>query len=220
MRYHRLRFDIWLCLLFAYLVGMGVGAFVDYITAGDYEKYEKAHTVAAGDIGGKANDDVFRAQSVEELLAHDTFTIISTGIQYRNEGAGYFDGKYLYSVLLPSGERVAAYINGESVQFTGEDIYTGDSILPVGCIKYADLEAEKNFIEQIEHKETLSRKDFYIDMVGESAKMSEEDYATKNKIFPQVISGIFAFGLVHMLGSKIGIFPPFFSFRKKKSEWD
>ena len=215
MRYHRLRFDIWLCLLIAYLVAMGIGTLVDHVTDGNYEKYKQEHVVDAGDIGGKAGDDIFRAKNIKELLAHDKFTIVSPGIEYRNKGAGFYDGKYLYSVILPSGERVAAYINGEAVQNTGEDIYSGDSILPVGCIKYADLKSNKNFMEQIEHKEALSRTDFYIDMVGESARLSEEDYSNMTKALPQIIVGILAFGLTHTLGSKMGIFPPFFSFKKK-----
>lgn len=222
MRYHRMRFDIWLCLVIAYLAGMGTGKIIDYITPNnDYQKYEQSYAVADGEIGGKAGENVFQVQSIEDILSHDTFTIVSPGIQYRNEGAGYYDGKYLYSVLLPSGERVAAYINGDSVQSTSEDIYSGDSILPVGCIKYADLEESESFLEQIEYKEALSRKDFYIDMVGEGERMSEEDYNIINKNIPQFIAGALVFGLSHMLGSKFGIFPAFFSFKKKKKpEWE
>lgn len=221
MRYHRMRFDIWLCLLIAYLVAMGVGKVIDYIAPSDYQQYEQKHVVADGEIGGKADKKVFKAKSVKDLLSHDTFTIVSKGIKFQNEGAGYFDGKYLYNVELSSGERIAAYINTDAVQRTGKDIYSGDSILPVGRVTYANLEESEDFLNQIEHGHKLSRKDFYIDMVGEAQRMSEEDYDIFNKTIPQIIAGIIAFGGSHMLASKLGIFPAFFSFKKKKeSEWD
>lgn len=221
MRYHRLRFDIWFCLLLSYLVAMGVGKSMDVLMPNAYEKYEQEHIVASGEIGGIALDDVFRVQNVDDILSHDQFTIISPGITYRNEGAGYFDGKYLYNVVLPSGQRVAAYINMDSVQQTGEDIYSGDSILPVGCVVKANLKEEENFMEQIEYGYPLSRTDFYIDMVGKGAKMNEETYSETSKIIPQLVSGFITFACVHALGSKFGIFPAFFSFKKKQtSKWD
>lgn len=221
MRRRILRFDIWLCLLIAYLAATGVGKIIDYMSPNDYQKYEEKHQVEEGKIGGKADKNVYKAKSVKDLLSHDTFTIVSKGIKFQNEGAGYYDGKYLYNVELSSGERVAAYINGDSVQRTGEDIYSGDSILPVGCIKYADLTESEDFLNQIEHGYQLTRKDFYIDMVGEAERMSEEDYDIFNKAIPQCIVGIIVFGICHTLGSQFGIFPAFFSFKKKKkSEWD
>lgn len=84
-----------------------------------------------------------------------------------NRGAGYHGGYYMHALTLPSGELVAARINGDKVQRTGETIYDGDSIMPVGKIVYEDLTQDTYFIGQIEHSEKLTRTDFYIDMVGE-----------------------------------------------------
>lgn len=221
MRYHHLRFDIWFCLLLSFLLSMGTVKIVELFLPDAYESYVEEHTVLDGDIGGKAGEDVFRVTSVKDVLEHDTFTIISPGIEYRNRGAGYFDGKYMYAVKLPSGERVAALINMESVQNTGESIYSGDSILPVGKVIYQDLTTSENFLMQIEHSEPLDRKDFYIDMIGNGGKLSKEDYTSVPKLTIQIATIIISFPIFHMIGSKIGIFPYFFAPRhKKKSEWE
>ena len=39
MRLHRLRFDIWLCLLVAYLVSLGTGAAASALSAATYDGY-------------------------------------------------------------------------------------------------------------------------------------------------------------------------------------
>ena len=162
MRYHILRFDIWLCLALSFLVSLGTVKIVEGILPKKYEDYVQEHIVEDGNIGGKAGEDVYRAQNVEDLLNNETFTIISPGIEYCNKGAGYYDNFYMYSVTLPSGERIAACINMDSVQHTGDSMYSGDSILPVGRIVYEDLTSNEYFINQIEYSEELSRKDFIL----------------------------------------------------------
>ena len=86
MRLYRLRFDIWLTLLVATLAAGGAGKLVDAIAPTDHEEHVEKQVAADGDVGGKAGDDVFAANSVDDLLSHDTFTILSDGIAYRNEG--------------------------------------------------------------------------------------------------------------------------------------
>lgn len=221
MRYHHLRFDIWICLLASFVIGYITSYFVEQIYNDKYSTYVLEHTVTNGDIGGRASDDVIRAKSVDDLLKNDKFTIVSEGIKYRNEGAGYFDGQYMYLVTLESGEKVAARINMESVTTTGDSIYSGESILPVGKIVYKDLSSNENFLSQIEYKEKLSRTDFYIDMVGNGGKVSQEDYVSVPKGFAQFITIVICFIVFHTLGSKLGIFPYFFAPKNKKvSEWD
>ena len=127
----------------------------------------------------------------------------------------------MQALTLPSGEKIAAIINNDSVQKTGETIYDGDSILPVGKIVYEDLSKDEYFINQIEYKEKLSRTDFYIDMLGEGGKVSQEDYTEAPTIIIQIVTVLIAFPIFHAIGSKIGIFPYFFPPKeKKKSEWD
>lgn len=220
MRIHRMRFGIWLCLLLAYLVGTGASKLTALAVASTYDSYVEAHTVAAGEIGGVAGDDVFRAQSVEDLLRHDTFTVVSPGIEYRNRGAGYYGNWYMQALTLPSGELVAAVYNLDSVQIEGS-YYTGEATLPVGRVVFEDLTENETFLHQIEFKEPLSRRDFYVDMMGTGGKVSQEDYGKPIVLSVQLVVTILFFPIFHALGATIGIFPYFFPPKnKKQSEWD
>ncbi len=225
MRRRYLSFDAWLCLLLSVLLAMGTGKLAEMITASLYERHVEAHQPVDGEIGGKAGEEVFRAQSVEDLLSHDTFTVTSHGIQYRNRGAGYYGGKYFQALTLPSGELVAAWINEESVQEVGgsgdsSSYYTSDKILPLGRLVYEDLTQDETFLDQIEFKEPLSRTDFYVDMVGDTAVMDQEQALETPKMAVQLLTVVIAFPLLHMLGSKLGLFGAYFSLKKKKSEWE
>lgn len=218
MRVHYLRFDIWLCLLLGFLLSFVPVKIAENVLPKAYESYEEEHVVEDGDIGGKAGEEVYRAQNIEDVLSHDTFTVVSPGIQYRNLGGGYHGGYYMHALTLPSGERVAARINGDSVQTTGESIYSGDSILPVGKIVYEDLSQDESFINQIEYSKELTRVDFYIDMMGNGGKLSKEDYTEPVMILLQLGTVIISFPIFHMLGSKFGIFPYFFPPKEEKKK--
>lgn len=221
MRRRLLSFDAWICLALAFVVALGTGALAEKLAVQNYAAMEEAHKPVDGQIGGKAGEAVFRAQSVDDLLAHDTFTVVSPGIEYRNRGAGYYGGRYFQALTLPSGELVAAWINGESVQSMGEDIFSGDNILPLGRVVWEDLTSSPTFLEQIEYNEPLSRTDFYVDMVGDTAILAEEQAVETPKIMTQVLTVFILFPIFHMLGSKLGIWEAYFSFRKKKpSEWE
>ncbi len=221
MRYHQLRFDIWLCLALSFLVSFIPVKIAEKILPQKYENYVEEHTVAEGEIGGVSDETVFRAQSVEDLLSHETFTIESPGIEYRNRGAGFYGSDYMYAVTLPSGEIVAARINNESVKSQGDSIYSGKSILPVGRVVQEDLTSSETFISQIEYSEKLSRTDFYIDMLGNGGKMSQESYIETPITMIQCITVILFFPVFHAIGAKLGIFPYFWAPKKKKaSEWE
>ena len=224
MRYHRMRFDIWLTLLIAFGISLGAVKVTELILAETYKSYVEKHTTADGDIGGRAGKDVFHAQSVDDLLGHDTFTIVSPGIEYRNRGAGYYGSYYLYAVTLHSGERVAAAINMAGVQYEGE-YYSSEHTLPVGRVVYEDLTSNEYFMDQIEFREPLSRTDFYVDMLGVGGKASQEDYTSNYTGVVQMVTILICFPLIHALGARIGLFPYFFAPRKKKGEeqkgeWD
>lgn len=221
MHRRMLSFDAWICLALAFAVALGTGALAEKLATKHYEAQVEAHKPVDGQIGGKAGEEVFRAQSVDDLLSHDTFTVVSPGIQYRNRGAGYYGGRYFQALTLPSGELVAAWINGESVQSTGEDIFSGDNILPLGRVVWEDLTSNQTFLDQIQFKEPLSRTDFYVDMVGDTAVLAEDQAIDGPKVMVQVLTIVVLFPIFHMIGSKLGIWSAYFSFRKKKaSEWE
>ena len=224
MRYTRMRFDIWLTLLIAFIISLGTTKLTQLIVPSLYEQHVEDHTVADGDIGGKAGAEVFRAKDVDDLLNHDTFTILSDGIEYCNRGGGYYGNHYMNAVTLPSGELVAAVINSDSVQSEG-DYFSGVNTLPVGRVVFEDLESSESFLRQIEHSEPLSRHDFYIDMLGTGGKVQEVDYVERWTGTVQAVTILVCFPLIHSLGAKLGIFPYFFPPRPKKgeeqkSEWD
>ncbi len=221
MRYHYLRFDIWICLLLSFLLSLGTEKISTTILQDKYKEHKQEHKVDVGQVGGIADENVFRAQSVEDLLNHDLFTVVSPGIEYRNKGAGYYKGFYMHALTLPSGEIVAARINSESVVSDSDSIYSGNSTLPVGKIIKEDLTKEKYFIEQIEYKEPLTRTDFYIDMVGDAAIKSEESFIEGPTIVLQFLTIIITFPIFHTIGSKLGIFPCFYQRKsKKQSDWE
>lgn len=220
------RYDIWICLLIGFLASLGVERIASGILTAKYEEHKAEHVVSAGEIGGTATDDTFRARTVDEILSHDTFTIVSPGIEYRNRGAGYYGGMYLYAVKLPSGEIVAARINTQNVTKAdgSSSPYGGESILPIGHVIMEDLNSNPTFIDQIEFKEPLSRRDFYIDMVGDGAILDEASFIEGPVLLWQLLNIIAVFVLLHFLGSKIGVFPAFYIRKKpeseQKSDWD
>lgn len=232
MRYRLMRLDIWLCLLLAYLAALGTGKLTVLLTATTYDSYVEAHTIQDGQVGGRAGPEVPRAQSVEDLLSLDTFTVESPGIEYRNRGAGYGDEGYFYMLTLPSGELVAALINEDAVQtdgFRDEDwinYYQGTTVLPVGRVVWKDLRADTRLIGQIEYSEPLTRTDFYLDMCNGGGTASKEHYSTRYEAMVQVLTVFLLFPLLHYAGSHLGVLPYLIPPRKKegkepqKSEWD
>ena len=100
-------------------------------------------------------------------------------------------------------------------------MFTGDSILPVGKIIKEDLSSDEYFLGQIEYKEELDRKDFYIDMVGEAEIKSEETFIEGPIMLIQILTVVIAFPIFHAIGSKLGIFPYFIAPKnKKENEWE
>ena len=223
-RYHALRFDIWVCLLVGFLVSFGTEALVRNVLAEKYEEHKAQHVVEAGGVGGKATEETLRAENVEDLLANENFTVVSEGIKYQNEGGGFFEGMYLNSLELPSGERVAARINGEAVTRTGDSVFSGEAVLPVGRVVEKDLASSETFLSQIEYRDKLSRKDFYVDMVGGAEIQSEESFIETPVIIWQLLTIMVVFAATHFAGSKLGLFPAFYTRKRskeeKKSDWD
>lgn len=222
MRRSYLSFDAWICLLLSFVISLGVGKIAGSAAQSHYQKTVEEHAPVDGEIGGPAGDDVFRAQNVDDLISHDTFTVISPGIEFRNRGSGFYYDKYLQALTLPSGELVAAVINSDSIQqIGGDDYFSTEKILPLGRIVYEDLSKNKTFLEQIQHSEPLSRTDFYIDMVGDTAVLNEEQSVETPKLLAQLIAVALLFPLFHMIGSKLGIWTPYFRFKKREpSQWN
>ena len=216
MRRRILPIDAVICIALSLLIAQGTGYVASRIAETAYEKELEEHQAVDGEIGGRADETIFRAQSIDDLLSHDTFTIVSHGIHYRNEGAGFYNNYYLYNVELPNGERVAARVNDESVLSTGDSMFSGDSILPLGQVVWEDLTKNETFLNQIETVNPLTRKDFYVDMVGDTGVLAADLALETPKLVTQVLTVFIFFPIFHVIGSKLGIFPPYFAPKKKR----
>lgn len=214
MRVYKVRYDILICMILAALVVMGVVKTLPSVYSAVYSNYVKKHTVDAGEIGGAAGKDVFRAQSVDDLLSHDTFTVECNSDRFMIAESGYFGDIYLKNLELPSGEWVAACINQDGAQQGDDDSY----LMPVGRVVYADLSKDTKFLGYIEKYDPLTRKDFYLDMVGNGSAVSRdpEDYDEKYTLYVKAATAVVSFTAFHIIGVKLGFFPSFIPRKKQK----
>lgn len=216
MRRYHLRFDIWFSLLMAFLAAKGVEwCLSQFVVDSAYESYYEKTVIADGEIGGRAGEEVFRAQSVEDMQSHETFTIVVDGIKYYNEGGAFGVDGYWNIIPMPSGERIAARLNNDAIQHTGESIYQGDSILPLGRLVEEPL--DDTLAETLKMFD-ITRTDLYIDMKGAGGPITKDSFAENSTAAVQMIIGIAVFAAVHTLGSRFEIFPAFFHFRRKREE--
>lgn len=224
MRIYRIRDDILFCLVIAFLASWGAGRLAGRAAALAYDSYAERHQIPDGEIGGRADEDFFQAQSVDDILSHERFTLVYDIMTLYDYGTGFYEDSPLYCLKLPSGEYVAASVYIDSaVKLEDFPILGGEYLLPVGTAVYADLAQDKDFMAQIESRQPLTGTDFYIDMSGNSPVKEEEDFTKPAVSAAQAITGVAAFSLFHMAGARLGVFPSFFmpgNGKKKKSEWE
>ena len=215
MRIYKIRFDVLLCIVLSSLVVLGISKILPVFYSMLYQRYTQTHMVSDGDIGGKAGDDVYRVENVEELFSHNTFTVQVEYGSLLTADTDYFGDIYLMNLELPSGERVAACINSDAVQQNYEEDYF---IMPVGKVVEADLSKDVEFINGIERSDALSRTDFYLDMNGNSGSglVSVEGYDEQYTIYIKAIAAVLCFMAFHIAGCKAGIFPSLSPGKKKR----
>ncbi|MBR1853881.1 MAG: hypothetical protein IJ794_12195, partial [Lachnospiraceae bacterium] len=95
----------------------------------------------------------------------------------------------------------------------------GDMILPVGRVVYEDLTSNELFLKQIEHGGALSRRDFYVDMAGTAVLTRKTDTMDTAKTLAQIITVMILYPIFHALGSKLGLWDPYFR-KRNQSEWE
>ena len=180
-----------------------------------YDKVEGQHV---NDVGLKATDDTVKANSIDDILNNDTFSIVvSDPDEYKFDGSAYWedeDPSEIYNVKLISGERVAVRMQAEYLKKTGDGY-----LLNIGKIKKFDLTAEPEILDELQEEYALDRTDFYIDLrtnIEEGSKYSE---ATRQKMIDlvQPFTAIFVCAilwiLLHVITVKIGIAPKLFGSR-------
>ena len=96
-----------------------------------YDKVEGQHV---NDVGLKATDETVKANSIDDILNNDTFSIVvSDPDEYKFDGSAYWkdeDPSEIYNVKLTSGERVAVRMQAEYLKKTGDGY-----LLNIGKIK-------------------------------------------------------------------------------------
>ena len=180
-----------------------------------YDKVEGQHV---NDVGLKATDETVKANSIDDILNNDTFSIVvSDPDEYKFDGSAYWedeDPSEIYNVKLASGERVAVRMQAEYLKKTGDGY-----LLNIGKIKKFDLTAEPEILDELQEEYALDRTDFYIDLrtnIEEGSKYSE---ATRQKMIDlvQPFTAIFVCAilwiLLHVITVKIGIAPKLFGSR-------
>lgn len=224
MRINRIRDDILFCFIIAFLAAWGAGVLAGRAAGLAYEGYVERHQIPDGETGGRAVEDIFRAQSVDDILSHEKFTIVYDIMTLYDYGTGFYEGTSLYSLKLPSGEYVAASVCLDSIITLEElPVLGGSCLLPVGTAVYADLAQDESCLGQIESRQPLTRTDFYIDMSGNRPVKEEEDFVKPAVSAARGITAVVTFPLIHMLGARLGVFPYIFmpgNGKKKKAEWE
>ena len=180
-----------------------------------YDKVEGQHV---NDVGLKATDETVKANSIDDILNNDTFSIVvSDPDEYKFDGSAYWedeDPSEIYNVKLTSGERVAVRMQAEYLKKTGDGY-----LLNIGKIKKFDLTSEPEILDELQEEYALDRTDFYIDLrtnIEEGSKYSE---ATRQKMIDlvQPFTAIFVCAilwiLLHVITVKIGIAPKLFGSR-------
>ena len=180
-----------------------------------YDKVEGQHV---NDVGLKATDETVQANSIDDILNNDTFSIVvSDPDEYKFDGSAYWedeDPSEIYNVKLISGERVAVRMQAEYLKKTGDGY-----LLNIGKIEKFDLTAEPEILDELQEEYALDRTDFYIDLrtnIEEGSKYSE---ATRQKMIDlvQPFTAIFVCAilwiLLHVITVKIGIAPKLFGSR-------
>ena len=180
-----------------------------------YDKVEGQHV---NDVGLKATDETVQANSIDDILNNDTFSIVvSDPDEYKFDGSAYWedeDPSEIYNVKLTSGERVAVRMQAEYLKKTGDGY-----LLNIGKIEKFDLTAEPEILDELQEEYALDRTDFYVDLrtnIEEGSKYSE---ATRQKMIDlvQPFTAIFVCAilwiLLHVITVKIGIAPKLFGSR-------
>ena len=194
------------------LIAILVARAVPGIVNSYYDNVESGHV---NDVGLEANDQTVPANSIEDILNNDTFSIVvSDPDEYKFDGSAYWkdeDPSEIYNVKLASGERVAVRMQAEYLKKTGDGY-----LLNIGKIEKFDLTAEPEILDELQEEYALDRTDFYVDLrtnIEEGSKYSE---ATRQKMIDlvQPFTAIFVWWiLLHVITVKIGIAPKLFGNR-------
>lgn len=105
-----LPYDAAICLCLAALIAWGVGILTGKVAESSWERQKEKLAPESGEVGGIAGKEVFRVETVEDMLSHDTFTIECPYHNFYNDGTGWVNIRR--TVRPASASRRAAQESG------------------------------------------------------------------------------------------------------------
>lgn len=212
MRLHRLRFDIWLCLLVAYLVSLGTGpqpppSARPRMTA--MQRFTPLLLARRAVLPGQRFPGHRASRSCWSwILSQCSPKVLPTATRERAIL------RAATSIIWPSppgnGWLPASILRAYRMERSS---HPGRLSSRWARVIWADLEEDPAFLEQITSGYPLDRTDFYVDMAGEAVRYSQEERTENHVIVVQLVTVLVCFPLLHALGSRSGIFPRFLSHR-------
>lgn len=213
----KMRYDMFICFLIAGLLALAINAVGDkYIDAKTAEQ-EEEKIISADEIGGQADDTIPIAKSIDDMKSMDRFTV-KIDADADDDGSIYAD-KHLWRIVpLESGEYILADVYYPSVQFfeNEEDAWKSDELYPVGELVQKELTQE--MLDDVkEEGYELTVTDCYVDMANGNNDKIDSDFVELVTNILMIVVPIIAFILLHILGVKLGLFPPIFAKKQQDS---
>lgn len=228
MRIVRMRWDMAICFFLA--VATIVGLFkldektkfsdkVFHVISSIKLPGEGNKNVKDGEVGGYATEDLPVLETEEEIRDCDGYFTIKLKLKSFNSmnAVSVHEENYRYMLLeLEDDKLLAVKLNKDKAQKVEEENSTM-VILPTGVCVYEDSEVYEIMKKKYEEYDIID--DFYIDMDGKaksntittSISTGEMIFFAIMNIGMPVLFMAFAIGVVllyHVIGVKIGIFPP------------
>lgn len=204
-----LRWDIFLTVLLAFLLGSGAQWCANQLAHGRYEAYQAEHAAEEGTVGAPAADDLVRAKTMADLENNQFFTLEMDHVTYISNSPGPWIDGFRWSIFtLEDGTRIAAKVNGNSVVYRDTSvgyIISKEAILPIGTLIREPLTDEQ--IEAMDQYRGVTVTDCYIDMEGGHATISENDFTDYMGLVAFFIVFVLSFFFIRLIGVRTKIFP-------------
>lgn len=204
-----LRWDIFLTVVLAFLLGNGGQWCANQLAPGRYEAYQEEHAAEAGTIGAPATNDLVRAKTLADMERNQFFTMQMGHVTYISNSPGPWIDGFRWSIFtLDDGARIAARVNGDSVVYvdTSEGyMISKDAILPIGTLVREPLTQDQ--IEAMDQYRGVTVTDCYIDMEGGHATISEQDFTGYMGLLVFFAVFVLSFFLIRLIGVRTEVFP-------------
>lgn len=207
----RMRYDMFICFLISSLLLVAINAIGDKYVEARIAASEEEKIISADEIGGQADDSIPIAKSIADMEELDRFTV-ELDSDADDDGYVYVED-HLWRIieLEESGEYILADVYQPSVQYiSDEDSMWGwgyTKLYPVG--ELVKREITQDIIDDAkEDGYELTVTDCYIDMANGNNAKYDPTVAENVTVILMVVIPVCVFIFLHILGVRIGVFPP------------